>query len=495
MTIGFAHKAAAHLEVAIGTSDTALVVDPQAFEAIIRTPGTSIYAILRDPVNREIVKIDVDASYSPVLTVTRGQGGSTPSAFKVGALLFASTHADHYNSILQRGFNRTIDYNPNEILTPLFAGEKIYQDGPAGCERWWKSFNGVDPYWDIITGVKCGAENYEDIGWDYDLLMIGDPWTEKATLTYTDNVRWIYSLCFDSSRNNLFAGTKYGGHIFKSTDGGSTWDHCYDTNQDEVMALIYDPYHDAIVAGTGNAGHWYRSTDGGDNWSQVTGLSHTVQCFAYAPSTHTLIAGAFSSAMVYRSTDGGASWSLAQNLGTDPPYETYVHSMTYDTSRSRFICGTGLNDGSIWTSDNDGVTWTKRKALGDEGNPQGRVYSMCYDSANDVVLCGTYNDAQIWKSLDGGINWSLAKDLNLESPKQYEIQGMIFIPGNDLIFAGSSYDAQVWKSDDGGVTWEMEQALNNRDIYCFAYDTYRGKVVVATTSAFSQACDIWTRDH
>ena len=495
MSIAFAHKAIGHLLAAIGTTDTQLKVDNQVFESFIRIPGDDKYAILRDPVNREIVKIDVAGSSSPLLTVARGQGGTSAKSWKTGALLFASTHADHYNAILQRGDCRTIDYNPNEILSPLYAGEKVYQNSPAGCERWWKSFNGSDPYWDIITGAKCGAEGYEDIGWDYELLILGDPWSEKATLTYTDNVRWIYSLCFDSSRNNLFAGTKYGGHIFKSTDGGSTWNHCYDTNQDEVMALIYDPYHDAIVAGTGDAGHWYRSTDGGDNWSQVTGLAHTVQCFAYAPDTHTLIAGVFTSARLYRSTDGGASWALAQNLGADPPYEAYVHSVTYDTYRSRFICGTGLNDGSIWTSDNDGVTWTKRKALGDEANPQGRVYGMCYDSANDVVLCGTYNDAQIWRSLDGGINWSLAKDLNLESPKQYEVHGMIFIPGNDLIFAGSSYDAQVWKSDDGGATWSMEQALNNRDIYCFAHDTYRGKVVAATTNAFSQACDIWTRDQ
>lgn len=495
MTIGFAHKAVAHLLVAITASDTALVVDPQAFEALIRIPGDYIYAILRDPVNRELVKIDIAGSTNPVLTVARGQGGSTPSAFKVGALVAVTTHEDHYNAIIQAGSSRTIDYNPNEILSPLYAGEKVYQDSPAGCERWWKAFNGSDPYWDIITGAKCGAENYEDIGWDYELLMLGDPWSEKQTLTHSEPVRWIYSLCYDSTRHNLFAGTKYGAHIFKSTDGGASWSHCYDTGQDELKALIYDPYHDAIVAGTGDSGHWYRSTDGGDNWSQVTGLVHTVQCFAYAPDTHTLLCGTFTSARVYRSTDGGASWSLAQNLGVDPPYESYVHSMTYDTSRSRFICGTGLNDGSIWTSDNDGVTWTKRKALGDEGNPQGRIYSMCYDSANDVVVCGTYSDAQIWRSLDGGITWSLTKDLKNESPAQWEVQGMIFVPGNDLIFAGSSYNAQVWLSDDGGDTWTMEQALNNRDILAFAHDTYHSKVVAAATAAFSENCDIWTRDH
>jgi photosystem II stability/assembly factor-like uncharacterized protein len=429
------------------------------------------------------------------LTVARGQGGTSAKSWKTGALIFASTHADHYNSIIQAGACRTITYNPNEVLSPLYAGEKVYQNSPAGCERWWKSFNGSDPYWDIITGAKCGAENYEDIGWDYELLLLGDPWSEKQTLTHSDAVRWIYSACYDSSRHNCFVGTKYGAHIFKSTDGGASWSHCYDTGQDELKSLVYDAYHDVIVAGTGDAGHWYRSTDGGDNWSQVTGLTHTVNCMAYAPDTHTLIAGCFTSALIYRSVDGGASWSLAQNLGTDPPYEAHVLSLTYDSYRSNFVCGTGLNNGGIWVSTNDGVSWTLKKSLGLEIDPQTRIESLCYDSANDVLICGTYNDAQIWRSTDGGDNWSEIIDLSDESPAQYEVQALIFVPGNDLIFAGTSYNAQVWKSSNGGASWEMEQALNNRDILTFTHDPYHGKVIAPTTAAFSEACDIWTRDH
>jgi photosystem II stability/assembly factor-like uncharacterized protein len=495
MAIGLSHKATAHLLVAIGTTTTQLVIDAQAFESFIRVPGDSIYAILRDPINRELVKIDVAGSTSPILTVTRGQGGSTPSAFKVGALLFASTHADHYNSIIQAGSARIVDYNPNEILSPLYAGEEIYQTGPAGCERWWKSYNGVDAYWDIITGVACGAEVYTDIGWSYEILMAGDPWTEKATITYSDPVRWIYSLCYDSSRHNLFAGTKYGGHIFKSTDGGASWSHCYDTGQDRVRSLLYDPYHDAIIAGTATGGAWYRSTDGGDNWSFINGLNQEVTCMEYAPDTYTVIAGTYTSAKIYKSTDGGASWTMKQNLGSPSPWEAYVSALAYDTSRSRFICGTGLNDGGLWVSTDDGDTWTKKKSLNDDPEGQDRIYAMCYDSANDAILCGTYNDAQLWKSSDGGETWSLKKDLSNESPAQIEIQSLIFIPGSDIILAGSSYDAQAWMSDDGGETWTMEQALENRDILAFAHDTYRGKVVAATTAAFTEACDIWTRDH
>ena len=64
-----------------------------------------------------------------------------------------------------------LPHKKNKIVDhPNFAYEKVYQDAPAGCERWWKSFNGVNPYWDIITGAPCGNETYQDTGWDFWLL-------------------------------------------------------------------------------------------------------------------------------------------------------------------------------------------------------------------------------------------------------------------------------------------------------------------------------------
>lgn len=188
MTIALAHKAAGHLKTAVSSSDTSFVVDVQVFEDFVRVTGDDIYVMLRGPVNRELVKIDVAGSVSPVFTVARGQGGTIAVAWPVGALIFPTTHEDHYNSITQAGYARTIDYNPNEILSPNFAGEKIYQSSPAGCERWWKSFDGVNPYWDIITGAPCDTELYEDIGWTYNLLLPGPTWEAKF-----DNTKWEQS--------------------------------------------------------------------------------------------------------------------------------------------------------------------------------------------------------------------------------------------------------------------------------------------------------------
>lgn len=494
MTISFSNKAIGHLLEAVTDSDVWMKVSPQVFESFVR-PGGNVYALVRGPINREIVKIDASGSLNENLKVTRGQGGTTANAWPMGALLFNSTNEDHYNAIIQLGESRVIDYNPNEILAPLYAGEKVYQNGPAGCERWWISFNAVNPYWDIFTGAPCGAEFYEDIGWTYDLLILGDPWSEKQTLEDPGtSVKWIYSMCYDSSRHYLFAGVKYGGLIFRSEDGGDTWTLNKETTNDRIRSLVYDAYHDTLIAGTGIVGEVLVSPNGGGVWMPSDYINQEITTLCYAPDTHTLIAGTYTSAKIYRSTDGGYNWTFIQNLGIAAPYEAYVSALVYDPSRSRFICGTGLDDGSLWVSTDDGIEWVKKKALGDEANPQGRIYSMCYDIEHDAIICGTYNDAQLWRSQNGGETWSLIKDLNLENPGQYSIDSLVYNPDNHWVFAGSAYDCQIWISKDGGDTWAMEQSLEQTQIWAMAYDSYHGKLAAGAASNFGPAV-IWTRGN
>ena len=188
MPTGFTHKAVAHLTAAILAADVQCQIYLNEYDQVLAAYD-DVYLMLRGPVYRELVKVDLSASkWGEYLTVARGQGGTSARTWPVGTLLFSTTHADHYNSIVQRGASRTIDYNPNQILAPLYAGEKIYQNGPAGCERWWKSFNGSDAYWDLITGAACSAESYEDVGFDYPLLIPGETWEVKL-----DNTFWQQS--------------------------------------------------------------------------------------------------------------------------------------------------------------------------------------------------------------------------------------------------------------------------------------------------------------
>jgi len=163
----FNNRAVSHLEKAITDTETELRIPLADFEQFNRFGSGAdafMFCILRGPIEREIVKIIPDESNYPpdqYLVCERGQGGTVAQDWPAGTLLYLSTTADHYSSIIQRGNERTVGFNPNGVISPDYAGEKIMQD--LGCAvRWWQAITPVDPYWHLIAGEPCAGELFEN---------------------------------------------------------------------------------------------------------------------------------------------------------------------------------------------------------------------------------------------------------------------------------------------------------------------------------------------
>lgn len=195
MTYKFNKPGISHLSFPITDSDTELRIPWPDFNNFMRSnaiAGDTMFAVLRDPEWREIIAIDLINSFSgptdKYLKVNRGQGGSSARDWPAGTLIFLSTHADHYNSLVQPDGTRQIDYNPNGVLSPNYAGEKILQY--AGCKvRWWQSVNGIDPYWHLIAGEPCDNEAFQNPTGSF----VCSVWllTEIECLEqYFDDARW-----------------------------------------------------------------------------------------------------------------------------------------------------------------------------------------------------------------------------------------------------------------------------------------------------------------
>jgi len=161
MSFLFNNRGVSHLTFPVTDSETELRIPWPDFNSFMRSnarSGDLMYAILRGPIEREIVAIDLINSFSGTtdkyLKVIRGQGGTSSMDWPAGTLLFISTHADHYNACFQPDGTRQVDFNPNAVLSPNYAGEKVFQF--AGCAvRWWQSFDAVSPYWHLIAGEPC----------------------------------------------------------------------------------------------------------------------------------------------------------------------------------------------------------------------------------------------------------------------------------------------------------------------------------------------------
>jgi photosystem II stability/assembly factor-like uncharacterized protein len=497
MSIALAHKAVAHLVVAISDTDQSLMVELQAFQSFIRVDGDYHYVMLRGPAARELIKIDIANSTDGILNVERGQGGTIAIAWPAGTLLFNSTHEDHYNSIVQRG-GRTIDYNPNEVLVPLYAGEKIYQDGPAGCERWWKSFDGINAYWDLITGDKCGNENWTDIGYGYDILITTEKvWTLEQSLT---SQIYAFAIVYDATNDILLAGTGNGGQIWKSIDHGETWILKKDLTEPYLACFVHDTTNDVLIAGAGeNSGEIWKSINAGETWVLKKDLSLEgtpqwgITTLAYDSFNDVIVAGTFNRGQIWVSDDAGETWTFKKDLFTTDG-QGRCPSSCFDSLRNNLFVGT-FPDAQIYISSNGGDTWALNKDLSLETPGQQYVTALLYDPVNDILLAGTAQDAQIWKSTNGGTTWVLKKDLSNESPSQRALGSLTYDVARDLFLAGTGDEAQIWESADKGETWTLkidisDEVPSQSSISSLAYDSVAERPIAGTVPT----AQIWVQE-
>src|SRR5262249_22662750 len=156
----------------------------------------------------------------------------------------------------------------------------------------------------------------------------GDSWSAaNAGLEFTD----VFGLAIDpTTPTTLYVGTSSGG-VFKSENGGGSWNLVFDSGGPAVQGLAIDPRTRParrIYAGTHGPGV-FKSENGGGSWNPVnTGMIDDLACSSYGSNCYAFVgdvtidpqtpdvlyveawtADAWFQALmsfVFKSTDGGA---------------------------------------------------------------------------------------------------------------------------------------------------------------------------------------------
>jgi len=215
-----------------------------------------------------------------------------------------------------------------------------------------------------------------------------------------------------TSTNIMWAGSVTGG-IWKTTDGGASWQIQSDFMANmAVSTLVIDPTDpNTLYAGTGEgvtSPGWnpiseprgagvFKTTNGGTTWTQLSATNdsnwYSVNRLAISPANHLILLAATDTG-IWKTIDGGTTWAPT----TGPFYGIDVNFNPSDGTKAVV----GEYNGRAWYSIDSGDTWTLAT-----GPVSGRVeVAYAANSPSTVYASIDANGGEVWKSVNGGASYS-----------------------------------------------------------------------------------------
>jgi photosystem II stability/assembly factor-like uncharacterized protein len=190
-----------------------------------------------------------------------------------------------------------------------------------------------------------------------------------------------------------------GGDVFKTNDGGKTWQALADMHGKSVRALAIAP-SDPKVLSAGALDGVFRSTDAGATWQRFSPEGHAeiknVESLAFDPkSVNVLYAGTWH--LPWKTEDGGRTWdSIKQGIIVDSD----VFSIIVDQRNPSIVYASACS--GIYKSENAGKDFHKVQGIPFAAR---RTRVLQQDPVNgNVVYAGTTEG--LWRTNDAGATWA-----------------------------------------------------------------------------------------
>ncbi len=321
-----------------------------------------------------------------------------------------------------------------------------------------------------------------------------------------------------------FVGAASGG-IFKTTDAGNTWQPIFD---DQEMLSIGDieiskKNTDIIWAGTGevNAGGGslaydgdgiYKSIDGGLTW-ETRGLPDvgSIGKIIIDPVNDDIVYVAAMGPLfrndtnrgVYKTTDGGDTWNQVLfvsditgviDMAIHPTNGNVLYAASWERVRRPDNRSYGGATSGIYRSNDGGMNWEElTNGLPSNPNEKGRI-SIDISQSNPNVLYTRYADANgsirgVFKTVDGGDTWQEVNSSQLTNVGfHWWFRGIYIDPKDENTLY--NVDFVVEKSTDGGMNWQSAFPNVHVDQHALAFNTLvNDEVVLGNDGGFYKSAD------
>ncbi|HXA08965.1 MAG TPA: hypothetical protein VNW28_03220, partial [Chthoniobacterales bacterium] len=321
-----------------------------------------------------------------------------------------------------------------------------------------------------------------------------------------------------SGKLTIFVGSASGG-VWKSEDSGTRYRPVFDEQPvQSIGAIALDPKNAKNVwVGTGEP--WvrnsvsigdgiYKSTDGGETWNK-SGLpnSERISQIIVSPKSSDTVYAAVPGALwsdspdrgLYQTTDGGKTWNLilkgsnlstgASTLAMDPTNPNILFAGLWDFRRKGWIYRSGgetPNDPSasgLFRTTDGGATWKEITPEANKGfpkKPYGRLAVAIAPSNPKRVYCFVEStNSALFVSDDGGQTWNQRDKSQWMVWRPFYFANLIVDPKNpNRVF---KTDGALILSEDGGKSFATVGGFNGAhgDVHVVWVDPTNPQTVIS----------------
>jgi len=290
----------------------------------------------------------------------------------------------------------------------------------------------------------------------------------------------ISDFAFHPERKHEFYVATASGNLWKTTNNTITWEPIFEHEGSYSLGVVeLDPQNPQVIwvgSGENNAQRSvafgdgvYKSTDGGKTWNNM-GLknsNHISQIWIHPNDSDTVLVAAQGPLWsdggdrgLYKTTDGGDNWERILHIDKytgvnefviDPDNLDHIVASSYQRRRHVWTLINGGPGSGIHKTTDGGKTWTEIKA-GLPKDHMGRIgLANAPSQPRTIYAIIEANDKEkgLYRSTDFGQNWHKQSDYMTNSPQYYN--ELIVDPHNpDRLYSVNTFTNI---SEDAGKTW------------------------------------------
>jgi photosystem II stability/assembly factor-like uncharacterized protein len=262
--------------------------------------------------------------------------------------------------------------------------------------------------------------------------------------------------------HRVMAGSELGLHV--SDDNGRSWRNLeFPIDGRQVWSIAFDPAdRDVIFAGTKPAAI-FRSTDGGRTWERRPAAfpercpipigPPRVTALVVDPTDHRSVWAGAEVGGVFHSSDRGETWEAIPAFeGRESSLD--IHGAAISAGRRKKVLIT-TPDG-IWSSLDEGRSWSMHGFRFPNQEHSAYTRAVAVSPADpDVIFIGNGNvvfgnGGLVQRSRDGGQSW---QSLSLPVPPNSAVYGFALNPADPNVVVANTFYGYIYLSEDGGDSW------------------------------------------